>query len=785
MAEQQNKDNSALSQYLDTASSIFLVLNNDHTIEFANRKACEVLGYSCNKIIGMNWFDNFIPKRNRKELTVMFDQIMQGKIEPPDGYENIVLTSDGQEILIQWRNGNLFDDDGKLLSIISSGVDITENKAMEETIKKKEAKTSALLRTLPDVMMVYDKYGNYLEVYAPANFQLAAPYDDHIGQNIDTILPKKVCEIIRRGFADCERTKEAQTVEYFFTIEGKLRHIESRIIQTNEGNFLSIIRDVTNIKQNELLIKEKEERFRLAMLATHDGFYDFIPETNKGWYNQKYIDLFKPTKQKNWWEHNIHPDDKERVLKTVNKALTGNGNYWLSEYRLKSNNKSYLHIEDRGHIVRNQEGKAIRVLGAVADISERKKAEQKLLNYSTELEKKVMQRTHELEATVQELVKSNLNFQDQIQITKIAENKALASQEMFSAIARNFPRGIITVIDNNFEILYTEGEGLIKMGLKKSDLKGFKIDEIEVYSEERRSRLKNDIQKTLTGQHLSFEIECNNIAFIVNTTPLLDENQKITRALFVYNNITEQKKVEQEIRNTLRKEQELNELKSRFIAMASHEFRTPLTAINSSAILLGKQNEHGKEEKREKYIRQIKSSVKNLVTILNDFLSLSKLEEGKVVTNLESLDIIEFSKSIIKEFEPNKKKGQFIKLINNYTANNADLDPKLLYHILANLLSNAIKYSTENKDITLQVSSNNTCLFLEVTDQGIGIPDKDQKNMFSRFYRAENTTNIEGTGLGLNIVKQYTELMNGKVSLKSKLNEGSTFSVELPINQKK
>jgi len=533
----------------------------------------------------------------------------------------------------------------------------------------------------------------------------------------------------------------------------------------------------------EKSLKENEERFRLAMLATHDGFYDFDPASKTGWYNQTYIDLFEPTDKKTWWEDNIHPSDKKKVLEEFNKILAGKGIHWKYEYRLKSNDGSYIYIEDHGYIVYNEQGKAIRMLGAVADITEQKKAEQKLRNYSTELEEKVMQRTHELEATVQQLVKSNLNLEDQIQITKVAESKALDSQTMFTAISKNFPKGIIVVVNSNFEVDYIEGEELEKMGLKDLALPGRNIDDIEFFSKKRKIKLKQDIRKTLAGKHLSFEIEFKKNTYSVNSTPLFDEDKRVKQALLVYSNISVQKQVELEILNALTREQELNELKSRFISLASHEFRTPLSAILSSATLIEKLNEPGMGDKRAKYAGKIKSNVRNLVVILNDFLSLSKLEEGKMSMQPEYFDVINFSKAIIQEIETNKKEGQVITIVNDYPSIEVNLDPKMIRHILSNLISNAIKYSPKDKEITLTIKRNNERIFLEVTDEGIGIPVEEHNNLFDRFFRARNASNIQGTGLGLHIVKQYSELIGGAISFKSKLLEGSTFIVELPINQ--
>jgi signal transduction histidine kinase len=166
-------------------------------------------------------------------------------------------------------------------------------------------------------------------------------------------------------------------------------------------------------------------------------------------------------------------------------------------------------------------------------------------------------------------------------------------------------------------------------------------------------------------------------------------------------------------------------------------------------------------------------------------LSLSKLEEGKIIPQPSKFNIIDFSKSLIEEIQDIKKNGQIINFVHNQLTQEVFLDPKLFKHIAFNLLSNAIKYSENNTEITYKIESNHSLLKIEIIDQGIGIPIEDQNNMFQRFYRAKNAANIEGTGLGLNIVKQYTKLMGGSIKFKSQLNEGSTFYIEFPLNLKK
>lgn len=404
-----------------------------------------------------------------------------------------------------------------------------------------------------------------------------------------------------------------------------------------------------------------------------------------------------------------------------------------------------------------------------------------LATYAHELEEQVEERTDELKATVQKLVETNLNLEEQVLDTKAAENRAMASQTMFTAIAKNFPKGVIIVFNTDYDIVYIDGGELHRMGINKTKFEGINIDDTGIFSEKRIEQIKENIKKTIKGEHLSFEIQFRRRSYSVNTSPLYDDNDKIKWTLFVYNDITKRKQAERNIRSALVREQELNELKSRFISMASHEFRTPLSAILSSAILIEKQNEPGKEIKREKYLGQIKTNVRNLVVILNDFLSLSKLEEGKVTAHKEKFDIVQFSKSVVEDIGSSKKYGQKIIIKHKQPTINVFLDPKLTRHILTNLLSNAIKYSQENMNIDLILDKNQENVVIKVVDQGIGIPKEEQSNLFQRFFRADNSSVIQGTGLGLHIVKQYVELMGGHVSFKSELNKGATFIVEMPI----
>ncbi len=257
------------------------------------------------------------------------------------------------------------------------------------------------------------------------------------------------------------------------------------------------------------------------------------------------------------------------------------------------------------------------------------------------------------------------------------------------------------------------------------------------------------------------------------------ENKVAERTLILREALLELEKSQTELSDALSKEKELNEIKSRFVSMASHEFRTPLSAVLSSASLIGKYPSTEDQDKRDKHIRRIKGSVKHLNDLLEDFLSLGKLEEGRVFANAESFDVKEFMLDIFDEMRHTLKNGQQMDL--SYKGEVIFItDKRLLKNIMINLLSNAIKFSDDNKRILVSVENLSSRLIIRVKDEGIGISKEDMPYLFSTFYRAKNAINIQGTGLGLHIIKRYIETLEGEITLTSELGEGSTFTIDVP-----
>jgi len=240
-------------------------------------------------------------------------------------------------------------------------------------------------------------------------------------------------------------------------------------------------------------------------------------------------------------------------------------------------------------------------------------------------------------------------------------------------------------------------------------------------------------------------------------------------------------RAKEEVSQSLEKEKELGQLKSRFVSMASHEFRTPLSTIQLSVSLIERYAQAFESPNINKHVVKIKHAVGNLTTILNDFLSLEKLEAGKVEPSFIRFDLVKLAEEITEEMQVVTKQNQSIIYQHTGISNMVNLDQNLLKNCIFNLVSNAIKYSGENTFIEFNTEINDQNCIVTIKDNGIGIPETDQKHLFEAFFRAHNTGNIPGTGLGLNIVARYASLMNGKVDFKSSVNHGTIFTISFPI----
>lgn len=943
-----------LNTFINNLPGVAYCIKNDssRTIEYISEGCLELMGYTTGQFINREiiLLEIVLPD----DRAAVLDRTNQVKIGKP--FYNLayrITHKNGKLRYLKEKGQGVFDESGKLTFIEGFVQDITDQKETELQLRDEESKNKALLEAIPDLMLIQDLQGNYVDCFASEPQKFFMPKEAFIGKNMKDVLPPHVFEVVGLAFKRAITSGELQVAEYVVKNAAQEDFFEARIVHLNKHGILTIVRDITDkrktddklflknkaleaasssiviadakktdtpiIYANEAFIKAtgynrtdfigKNCRFLQGKDRNQEGIKTMATAIKNGEACNVVVRNYKKDGAMFWNEISLTPIFNEKrelthfigvqnditarkkdeffknaivyvvdmiieneplekigdkIIETIEIAIPE----CMGSILLLNKEESTLHRLSTPNIpqafsdsiegisIGNQTGscgtaaylkkemivsdislsplwkdyKKIalaaglrscwsfpifssnqEVLGTFAIYSGEvrvplatekdiiydiiraasvaieqynttnalKLSAKKLAASNEKLEENVVKRTSELGDVVQQLTESNSNLEKQIQETKAAEHKVLQSKILLDNVFQNFPGGFVAVIDPTFKFVFIEGEELAALGFKK--LTSTSIDDLKIVPKEIRTIVKNSVKKTLKGEHCSFELKFFGKCYLVNTTPLHNEKNEIEQVLLVYNNITLLKTAELEVLNTLQKEKELSELKSSFISMASHEFRTPLSVILSSAILIEKLNEQGYEKRRLEYVEKIRSNIKNLVVILNDFLSLGKLEEGKVTVQASSFDLVDFIKSILEEAEGIKKDGQQLVFRHQETNISVFLDAKLMRHVVFNLLSNAIKYSKENQVITVQIASNKQYVTIEVVDLGIGIPQEGQTNMFQRFYRAENTTNIQGTGLGLNIVKQYAELMGGSITFKSELNKGSVFCVELPL----
>ncbi|MBN9351406.1 MAG: PAS domain S-box protein [Chitinophagaceae bacterium] len=406
--------------------------------------------------------------------------------------------------------------------------------------------------------------------------------------------------------------------------------------------------------------------------------------------------------------------------------------------------------------------------------------------------------------------------------------KSKNAEEKFEAVFQNASLGIL-VVDQKGEIILANNFLLKLFGYETSqDLIGKKMEVLiparmrDQHSKERKAFAEHPSTRpmgmgrdlfgiTKDGREIPLEISLSSysdnegtysIAFLSDITSRISFEEKLkekrlelaeinkkmeqlnedledkvkSRTLELQEALDKLESSRNELAKALSKERDLGEMKSAFVSMASHEFRTPLSTILSSASLLAKYKLSEEQEKRDKHIQRIKSSVINLNNILNEFLSLGKIEEGKIKANFTEFDIKELIYNQYQEMSEIFKAGQKVDYVHT-GKREVRLDQNLFKNILINLLSNAAKFSPDNATIFIRTNVTDGEVGFSIRDEGMGISEKDQEQLFTIFFRGQNANNIPGTGLGLHIVSKYAEMLNGKLKLTSQLGTGTEIKI--------
>lgn len=553
---------------------------------------------------------------------------------------------------------------------------------MEETARNSlfdaTQRLDAIIEAALDGIIAINERG-IIEMLNPAAARMFGySSSELLGCNISRLMPQGYAQHHDEYLQNYLRTGQKHIIGIGREVEGQkkdgtqfpLRLSVSEVKTDGHSLFTGIIHDLTEEKKAALALKQEKERTQqyldiantMIVVINRDGIIELI--------NNKGCELLgiseKDALGRDWFEMTIPDDQREFIRSFFHSTIMESHqvpDYFENEIITQNGGKRL--VAWRNAFILDEQGRISGTISSGVDITEQRAAEERIIRLNAELEQRVDQRTEELAGAVNQLLNINKKLEHEIQERRAAE-----------------------------------------AALRHS---------------------------------------------------------------------------EQELRRAYEKEKELSELKSRFVSMASHEFRTPLSAILSSADLIEAYPREEQQEKRLRHTSRIKSSVTNLTGILNDFLSLSKLEEGKVGIQPVHFQLHEFVEETLEEISGLLKTGQHVRKVMPEPPLEMFTDKKVLKNICFNLLSNAIKYSDAGQPIDCRLHADGPMLHIAVTDYGIGIPLEEQQHVFSRFFRAHNAENIQGTGLGLNIVKRYVDLLQGSITFESELGRGTTFRCILPI----
>lgn len=645
-----------------------------------------------------------------------------------------------------------------------------------------------------------------LNILAGIGSQIDAPILAIVDQEDEEI----VTAALSLGVQDYITLEELQNAKILQrTIQHALiRHRWKR--QQNE--LLQVVQtDRCDRRQAKTDLKDSEERFRLLSECVPFGIFQ-TDLSGKPVYTNAYLQKFcqlnsEIDSSKSWienlhpddraylqnigalesgenftqsWMRSIHPDDRGKVLQSFENFIQGMGSFH-SEFRLIRSQEDIRWVLGHGIPLEQPNGELIGYVGTITDITVHKQAEENLNQLNVELENRVFERTSDLQRANLELRIGNKIREFHEAERQRAERALYKANDQLQAVLDAVP-GCVAWVSADMYYLGVNQLMAKTFQLEVKDFIGKKVGFIKSSADEYISFAQHFFagSKDNVSQELEFNFsEGKQKHYLL----IAQKYAKGQAAVFVAIEITERKRAEIETQNALEKVKELSELKSRFIFMVSHEFRTPLTSIFTASELLEHYGHKWSQEKILQYLKQIQESVQRMNGLLEDVLLIGAGEVGKLKLQPTDLDIVDFCQHLIEEVQLSRQNRHFFNFAHDTQTRRVMIDAKLLRHILTNLLSNSIKYSSEENPIDLNLWVNSTQIAFQVVDHGIGIPLDDQARLFELFHRATNVGTIGGTGIGLSIVKKSVDALGGNISFESNVNAGSKFTVSIPISQ--
>lgn len=641
-----------------------------------------------------------------------------------------------------------------LLTSAAAAVSLwNESFLAQQALRQSEAVNRALLEAIPDALVRIRRDGTYLDFIPAKNSQTPISARAFLGKKIADLLPPELALKLSADVAVTLSTGKVQVSEVPIQIKGERRHYEIRSVFYSDDEVLMMGRDVTEQKQAEAALRESEERFR--SLVDHipgvvyrraydaDWTIDFISDVIEEMIGYPAADFLH--NQVRTFTSVIAPEDRAKVERVVAECVALRKPYVI-EYRLVGKDGNIRWVYEKGQGVFAADSSLLCLDGVLFDTTDYRKTQEDL-RLREEQFRQLTENIHEV---------FFLTLPDLSQILYISP----AYEELWGRTTQSLYEQPQSWLDS----VHPEDRDRVVAALTPH------LQQVQDFDEEYRIVRPDGFVRWVW----------------VRAFHIVSKVGSPARIAGIAEDVTERKLAEVEILNALAKEKELGDLKSRFISITSHEFRTPLATIMSTAELL--EYYQWTEEDKVEQLHLIQDAVKHMLQLLEDLLFIGTSEAGQVRFNPEPLVLNEFCQELVTEIQRGMSLNptpsgipHALTLVCRGHRFLACMDKKLLRQLLSNLLCNAIKYSPGGGQVHLELTCEDDKAIFQIQDQGIGIPKEEQSRLFEFFYRAKNVGAIAGTGLGLAIVKTCVDLHRGEITVNSEVGLGTRFTVSLPL----
>jgi len=474
-------------------------------------------------------------------------------------------------------------------------------------------------------------------------------------------------------------------------------------------------------------------------------------------------------------DFDIHPHDVAQAVRENDRQVIESGIPIQFEEAVPSAEGQRFFIAVK-FLLRDRAGKPYAVCGIATDITERKWAESEIRQLNTSLEKRVAERTIEL-------VQSNDQLKRAEEELRRREARLRESEERFSKAFRASPLNITILRLSDARFVEANDAFVRWFGLERDKIIGHDSRELNIWVNlDDRAKFLADLRSkgSLRDVECRLRSRRGTLHTLLQSADIIEINRE-PHMLVVGLDITQRKQAEVELLHTLAREKELGQLRSNFISMVSHEFRTPLGIIQSSAEILEDYLLQLAPAERDDHLQSIRKNTRRMAGLMEEVLLLGSLDAGKMEFRAEPIELRTFTRRLVDEVLSATSRRCPIELSLGEIPAEVYADERLLRHIFTNLLTNAIKYSDTDRLVRFEIGRSGAEIVCSIRDQGIGIPEADREWLFNAFHRGHNVDDRPGTGLGLVIVKRCVDLHGGKIEVESEPGEGTLVTVRLPL----